>query len=102
VGCFGLLFLLPVAAGCSGQSQGKVSGQVVFNGKPLPGGRVTFRPADPKLNLVNVQLDEQGNFAAVLPAGEVKVSVDNRELDATPIPGPGFKLPPGLPPDVKK
>ncbi|MCI0380425.1 MAG: hypothetical protein L0215_22805 [Gemmataceae bacterium] len=37
---------------------------------------------------------------AVLPSGEVKVCVDNRELEPT---GPiDFVLPPGLPPEVAK
>jgi hypothetical protein len=95
----GLLLLLPVVTGC-GPGQGKVSGRVLYNGAPLPGGRVTFRPADPRQNSVSAELDEQGNYEVVLPAGEVEVSVDNRELEPSGL--LGGPLPPGLPPDVRK
>jgi hypothetical protein len=57
-----------------------VSGQVLLNGTPLPGGLVTFRPDNPKENSVTAQLDEQGRFSVELPVGGVKVSVDNRHL----------------------
>jgi hypothetical protein len=93
--CCGLL-LVALVAGCAGQ--GKVSGQVRFNGKPLPGGWITFRPADNRKNSVSAQIDENGHYEAELPAGEVKIAVDNRELDRTPS-DPGArqpKLPPGV------
>jgi len=77
----GLLLTLAAAAGCSGASPGHVSGQVQFNGKPLPGGLITFLPADPKSNAISTNLDEQGRFSVVLPAGEVRVSIDNRQLE---------------------
>ena len=76
----GLLILAVAVVGC-GPNQVKVSGRVLFDGKPLPGGRVTFRPADPSQNSVSAVIDEQGNYAAVLPAGDVQVSVDNSELE---------------------
>src|SRR5438445_9962752 len=38
----GLLLTLAAAAGCSQAAPGHVSGQVQFNGKPLPGGTITF------------------------------------------------------------
>jgi hypothetical protein len=100
VGRLGLLLLLPAVAGC-GSGQGKVSGRVLYGGAPLPGGRVTFRPADPKQNSVSAELDAQGNYQVVLPAGEVKVCVDNRELEPAPPLG-GTVLPPGLSPEVRK
>ncbi len=78
----GLFVPFALAAGCSSASEmGTVSGRVLFNGKPLPGGFVLFRPANPRLNSVTVEIDEQGNYQAVVPAGDVKVSVDNRELE---------------------
>jgi hypothetical protein len=91
---FGLLVFLPVVVGC-GAGQGKVSGRVLYNGEPLPGGRVTFRPADPTQNAVSAELDKQGNYEVVLPVGEVMVSVDNRELEPR---GPRNA---GLPKDIK-
>src|SRR5581483_3518786 len=77
---FGSLLFLWGAAGC-GQSPGHVSGQVLFNGKPLPGGYITFLPKDPKYGSVATSLDEQGHFSVTLPAGEVRVGIDNRELE---------------------
>ncbi|HEY7311750.1 MAG TPA: hypothetical protein VH643_20475 [Gemmataceae bacterium] len=90
----GLLFLLPLVAGCA-PGKGKVSGQVLYNGKPLPGGDVTFRPANPQHNPVVVALDEQGNYEAVLPVGAVKVRIENRHLRPRPSLGerPALKLP---------
>jgi hypothetical protein len=101
VSCLGLLFLLPVIAGC-GPGHGKVSGRVLLNGEPLPGGLVTFRPADPRQNSVSARLDGQGNYEAVLPVGEVKVSFDNRELEprAPRVGGMPKDLP--LSPEVRK
>jgi hypothetical protein len=95
---FGLLLLLPVLAGC-GSDQNKVSGRVKFDGKPLPGGLVTFQPTDPQARAVTTFLDEEGNYEVVLPRGEVRISVDNREL-APRGPGSGG-MPPDLPPGVK-
>jgi hypothetical protein len=45
---------------------------------------VTFRPASPKESSVSAELDEQGNYTAVLPVGEVQVCIDNRELEERP------------------
>jgi hypothetical protein len=94
------LLLLPLMAGCS-PSQGKLSGRVLFNGAPLPGGMLLFRPADPKQNSVSTSIDENGNYQAQLPSGEVQVSVDNRGLKP-PEPRP-TGIPKGLPlpPDVR-
>jgi hypothetical protein len=72
-----LLFLLAVG-GCGGK--GKVSGQVTFDGKPLPGGIVRFRPANTAFNPVSATIDQDGRYEATVPAGECKISVDNRAL----------------------
>lgn len=89
------LLLLPFLIGC-GTNKTKVSGRVLYKGKPLPGGSVLFRPADSKQNSITAELDEQGNYEVTLPAGEVQVAVDNRELE--PIAdAPSGGLPPGLP-----
>ena len=77
------LAMLPLLVGC-GPSSGKVTGRVLLDGTPLPGGRVTFRPANPAENSVSVELNEQGQFEAMLPIGEVLVSVDNREFQPRP------------------
>ena len=104
----GLLLLLALAAGCRG-GQGTVSGRVLYNGKPVTGGWVTFRPADGRKNTVNALLDANGNYEAVLPAGEVLIAVDNRELErqaadrgaARPALPPGLKLPAGAKPGAE-
>lgn len=93
------LLLLPFFVGCGG-GKVKVSGQVLYNGKPLPGGSVFFRPADPKQNAVSAELDEQGNYEATLPVGEVQVAVDNRELEPRPAAPSGAAL--NLPPQVRE
>jgi hypothetical protein len=92
------LFLLLLVGGCA-PGKGKVAGQVTFNGAPLPGGRVTFQPADPRQNAVSVELDDQGRYAAELPAGDVAVSIDNRELEPRSPQTGG--IPAGLPPDLR-
>jgi hypothetical protein len=96
----GLLLIVAAAAGCNQPATGHVSGQVRFNGKPLPGGYVNFMPADPKASIIAVTLDGQGRFSAVLPAGDVQVSIDNRELE----PRQPIHISPNqlsLPPEVK-
>lgn len=95
----GVLLLASVAVGC-GARQANVSGRVFLDAAPLPGGRVTFRPAEPRHNSVSAELDEQGNYQATLPLGEVMVCVDNRELEPPAAFGGG--VPPGLPASVKK
>jgi hypothetical protein len=97
---FGLLLLLPLVAGCEA-GQGQVSGRVLFDGKPLPGGRVTFRPAAPRQNSVSAELDAEGKFQVVLPAGEVQVCIDNRELEPRGA-AIGTVTPPNLSPEMKK
>jgi hypothetical protein len=93
------LLLLPLLAGC-GAGKGKVSGLVRFNGAPLPGGMVTFQPANPKFNAVTALIDENGHYEATLPVGEVQISVDNRDLEPRSKSAGG--LPPGLPASAQK
>jgi len=74
-----LLLMLLAIAGC-GPGSGKVSGQVLFDGKPLPGGIVMFRPLDTTRNPVTAQIDANGNYEATVPGGDCKIGVDNRAL----------------------
>jgi len=101
VRCVSLLPILLLAAGC-GVSKSKVSGRVLYRGAPLPGGRLLFRPADPKQNAVNAEIDPNGNYQAVLPVGPVKVSVDNRELEPMSARGGGIPLDLPLSAEAKK
>jgi hypothetical protein len=93
----GLLLFLPALSGC-GRQTGHLSGKVIFNGKPLPGGWLTFRPADAKANAVPALIGEDGSYEATVPVGEVTISVDNRELQP---PDRSGGVRPGLPPGIK-
>jgi hypothetical protein len=93
----GLLLLFMVMVGCS-PGEGKVSGRVLFDGKSLTGGQVTFKPVQEGINSVVVTLDEQGNYEVMLPAVEYQISVDNRDLAPRPEIG---GVPPGLPPAAR-
>jgi hypothetical protein len=99
----GPLLLLAVAVGC-GPREGQLSGQVLYKGKPVPGGWVTFRPANDRANTVNARIDENGHYEARLPVGDAKVAVDNRALYHPPRERPAGGLPPGikLPPEAMK
>src|SRR5205807_2404737 len=88
------LLLLAVVLGC-GPGQGTVSGQVKYRGKPVPGGLITFVPADPRQPPAFTNLDENGRYQLTVAAGQVKISVDNREL------APVSKGPVGLPPGLR-
>ncbi len=98
---FGLLIGVAAAAGCSGSAHGKIAGRVLLDGAPLPGGTVLFRPLDGRANLVRAELDEMGAFSAVLPAGAVMVSVDNRAFAPKP-PPPPRPVPSGITPEVRE
>lgn len=99
-GTVGLASMFLLLAGC-GPGTGEVSGKVTYKGTALPGGLLTFRPANPKANAVTVELEQDGSYPKVtLPTGEVSVLIDNREL------GPPMQMPSGtlnlpLPPEVK-
>jgi hypothetical protein len=80
LGRLGLPALLVLAAGC-GPGQGEVSGRVTYKNGPVPGGWITFRPANGRFNAVTAEIDKDGSYPAVsLPCGEVHVLIDNREL----------------------
>ena len=70
---FGVLCLLSAVAGCSGPGKTKVTGKVLYNGNPLPGGRLMFRPADTRQTAVAAVIDPEGNYSVELPTGDVKV-----------------------------
>jgi hypothetical protein len=93
------------ASGCGKPSApGKVSGHVLLDGKPLTGGKVTFRAVGPNTFPITVTLDESGKYPDVeLPAGEVTVSVDNRALKPAPTgKRPSLAVPKGANADFAK
>jgi hypothetical protein len=56
----------------------EVSGRVLYKGKPLPGGRVTFVTADGFAG--TAVIDETGNYRIKARVGEAGIGVDNRML----------------------
>src|SRR5437764_7110771 len=82
-GLVSLAALILFVAGC-GPKQAAITGRVLLDGKPLPAGRVTFRPENSAINSISAELNEQGQFEAVLPLGKIHVSVDNREWEPRP------------------
>src|SRR2546423_13180231 len=84
-----------VLAGCMSRS-GTVSGQVLHENKPLPGGIVTFLPDVQGLSPASAILDEQGHYEVTVPVGEFHIIVDNRELAPR-----GNKTAPAVLPGIK-
>jgi len=96
--------LLGLATGCpkpKSIEMAQVSGKVLFRGQPLPGGRVTFVSQAGQAFTSGGNIDENGNYKVEAPVGDVKVSVDNRMLEASagrrgqgpPAAKPGLKRP---------
>ncbi|HBI46455.1 MAG TPA: hypothetical protein DDY78_26920 [Planctomycetales bacterium] len=56
-----------------------VSGKVLFQGKPLPGGQVTFVVVKGGF-ASSGPIGENGNYQIKSPVGDVEISVDNRML----------------------
>ncbi len=88
-----LALCLAFAVGC-GPRTGIVTGEVSYKGKPIPGGLLTFRPADPAQNSASYELDRDGKFKIELPVGEVQICIDNREFEPQPATAPA--IPPGM------
>jgi hypothetical protein len=59
----------------------EVTGKVLYNGKPLPGGQVTFVAVEGGF-ASNGTIDEEGNYKINAPVGPVKIGVDNKMLSA--------------------
>ncbi len=77
---FGLLTLM---AGCSKTPRSaehvEVSGKVLLQGKPLPGGRVMFVTVKGGF-ASSATIDENGNYQIKAPVGDVEIGVDNQML----------------------
>src|SRR5262245_6140514 len=80
-----LLLSILLVAGCtrSAERQAEVSGKVTYNGKPLPGGRVTF--VGSKGYTGSGIISPQGEYSLHSPLGEVQIGVDNRMLKSDPM-----------------
>jgi hypothetical protein len=95
----GLAVLLAVTAGC-GPREGRVTGRVLLDGQPVPGGTLMFMTADLKGQSIATAVDESGNYSVALPAVEVVASFDNRQFAPLPPRGP-TPLPKGLSPEIR-
>ena len=79
-----LLLSILVVTGCtrSNEQTAEVSGKVTYNGKPLPGGRVTFVTANGYAG--HGTISPQGEYSLQSPLGEVQIGVDNTMLRSDP------------------
>ncbi|MFL5241216.1 MAG: carboxypeptidase-like regulatory domain-containing protein [Gemmataceae bacterium] len=87
-----------VAMGCgAGAKTVNVSGKVTYQGKPLPGGKITFYPKEGgKLNPASADIQEDGTYACNdAPSGDVKVTVSNEHLNEKPSADPRTRGPMG-------
>jgi hypothetical protein len=87
-----LVLLVPLGtSGCGGS--GTVSGKVLYNGKPLKGGNVTFVGK----RTVSSSIKDDGTYnCANVPAGEVTICVETDSLKpAGPQNKMHYKPPPG-------
>lgn len=95
---------LCLLVGCE-QPRGMVEGEVILDGKPLPGGMMSFVSIGPKDKLKvegSAELDREGKFKIDLPVGDVMVGIDNREFEPMPATGPATMPGSNLPDEVRK
>jgi hypothetical protein len=72
-----------LAVGCARRSVEhiEVSGRVLYQGKPLPGGKVNFVSVEGEQTFASSGvIDEKGNYTIKAPVGPVLIGVDNRML----------------------
>jgi hypothetical protein len=83
----GFLVLAVLCDGCTKSSKtetAEISGKVMFKGKGLPGGRVTF-VADAGGFAAGANIGEDGSYKITsAPVGPVHITVDNRMLEKKP------------------
>jgi hypothetical protein len=70
----GLTLLLAANAGC-GEMKGRVSGQVSFNGSPLPAGKITFICEGGNKPVLSADIREGKYEIKEVPVGSVKITV---------------------------
>lgn len=68
--------LLALAVSGCGSRSGKVSGKVIYQGKPLPGGYVNFMSEDAKSLVKTSKIQSDGGYSVSgLPVGSAKITV---------------------------
>ncbi|HTU93793.1 MAG TPA: carboxypeptidase-like regulatory domain-containing protein [Gemmataceae bacterium] len=79
------LGLLTLMVGCSksphSAEHADVSGKVLFQGQPLPGGKVTFVAVNGGFASTGT-IDENGDYQIKAPVGAVEISVTNQTLQS--------------------
>jgi hypothetical protein len=86
-----VLLLLFSASGCA-EKKGDVSGQVTFNGSPLPAGKITFLCEGGDKPVFSANIRDGRYEIKGMPAGPVKITV------ATYKPTKAVDRPPGMGP----
>ena len=82
----GALLIAVVAIGCGRPS--RVTGSVTFDGKPLPGGRITFLCDGGRRPALSSLIREDGGYAIEgPPLGRARVSVQTFAQQPKPKPG---------------
>jgi hypothetical protein len=83
----GLLVVLAIVVGCDKKAltresnRGLVTGTVTLDGKPLPGGNITFVSAKDPIYRAKTMIGSDGAFIMrEAPVGEVLVAVDTEPL----------------------
>jgi hypothetical protein len=83
-----LCCLLVLAAGCTTKRRtaehANVTGRVLYKGKPVTGGQLTFVTTDGFAS--NGVIDDKGNYTISAPVGTVKIGVDNRMVGQKQMP----------------
>jgi hypothetical protein len=69
----------------------EVSGIVLHNDKPLPGGEVTFVTVEGAFTAVG-RIDEKGHYTISAPVGDVRIAVNNNMLIRAPGAGQAAKM----------
>jgi hypothetical protein len=84
-GCLGCSLLVALA-GC-GNSAGAVSGKVLFQGQPLPAGRIVFLCQGGSKPVLTADIKDGAYAIADAPAGPAQVTVTTYQTNFTPVPG---------------
>ncbi len=83
---FGVVLVL--ASGCGPRVEfGNVSGEVTYNGRPLPNGRIAFICGAGDKPVLTAEIADGRYELANVPAGPVEVTVETFNLRADPVPG---------------
>ena len=92
--CCALIGLLAWVAGCNQNPRetehAEVSGKVLIDNKPLPGGQISFVTVKGGF-AASGNIDENGNYSIKAPIGEVTITVNNGCLQSQSGGGGGGK-----------